>query len=50
MEKRDALCTEYRKVAYEIQNERHFDSKDFTVVVQGFMDEIYDAFRNDHII
>ncbi|RCN46442.1 GDSL-like protein [Ancylostoma caninum] len=46
MEKRDILCNEYRKVAYEIQNERRFDSKDFTVVVQGFMDNIRDAFRN----
>ncbi|CAJ0589785.1 unnamed protein product [Cylicocyclus nassatus] len=46
MEKRDILCGEYRKVAYEIQNERMFDDEDFTVVVQGFMDEIVDAFRN----
>ncbi|VDM54047.1 unnamed protein product, partial [Angiostrongylus costaricensis] len=33
-------------VAYELQNERRFDHKDFTVVVQGFMDDIKDAFRN----
>ncbi|EPB68872.1 hypothetical protein ANCCEY_12036 [Ancylostoma ceylanicum] len=46
MEKRDILCNEYRKVAYEIQNERRFDNEDFTVVVQGFMDNIQDAFRN----
>ncbi|KAK6755494.1 hypothetical protein RB195_014081 [Necator americanus] len=46
MEKRDVLCDEYRKVAYEVQNERAFDHKDFTVVVQGFMDNIRDAFRN----
>ncbi|CAJ0589784.1 unnamed protein product [Cylicocyclus nassatus] len=46
MEKRDILCGEYRKAAYEIQDSRMFDREDFTVVVQGFMDEITDAFRN----
>ncbi|CAJ0590498.1 unnamed protein product [Cylicocyclus nassatus] len=46
VEKRDALCSEYRKVAYEIQDERMFDSEDFTVVAQGFMDNVVDAFRN----
>ncbi|KJH42944.1 GDSL-like protein [Dictyocaulus viviparus] len=42
---RDVLAEEYRKVAYELQNEKRFDHKNFTVVVQGFMDEIRDAFR-----
>lgn len=44
--KRDALTLEYRKVVYEIQNEKKFERSDFTVVVQGFMDDIHDAFRN----
>ncbi|KAJ1358517.1 hypothetical protein KIN20_016961 [Parelaphostrongylus tenuis] len=44
--KRDALSKEYRMVAYELQNERQFDHEDFTVVVQGFMDDIKDSFRN----
>ncbi|PIO56974.1 hypothetical protein TELCIR_21625, partial [Teladorsagia circumcincta] len=46
IKKRDALTEEYRKVLYEIQNEKKFDDQDFTVVVQGFMDDISDAFRN----
>ncbi|KAK6038809.1 hypothetical protein COOONC_23686 [Cooperia oncophora] len=46
LKKRDALTEEYRKVSYEIQNEKKFDHPDFTVVVQGFMDDIMDAFRN----
>uniref|UniRef100_A0A8L8KIX3 SGNH_hydro domain-containing protein n=1 Tax=Heligmosomoides polygyrus TaxID=6339 RepID=A0A8L8KIX3_HELPZ len=33
-------------VVYEIQNEKKFERSDFTVVVQGFMDDIHDAFRN----
>ncbi|KAJ1358518.1 hypothetical protein KIN20_016962 [Parelaphostrongylus tenuis] len=44
--KRDALSKEYRMAAYELQNERNFDHKDFTVVVQSFMDDVKDAFRN----
>uniref|UniRef100_A0A7I5ECB2 SGNH_hydro domain-containing protein n=1 Tax=Haemonchus contortus TaxID=6289 RepID=A0A7I5ECB2_HAECO len=44
--RRDALTEEYREVVYEIQNSKKFDYPDFTVVVQGFMDDIRDAFRN----
>ncbi|KJH48552.1 GDSL-like protein [Dictyocaulus viviparus] len=44
--RREHLYKEYRKVVYELQNEKRFDHKDFTVVVQGFLDEVKDAYRN----
>ncbi|VDL66190.1 unnamed protein product [Nippostrongylus brasiliensis] len=44
--KRDKLTEEYRKILYALQDEKKFDHEDFTVVVQSFMDDIYDAFRN----
>ncbi|WKY11596.1 hypothetical protein Q1695_003290 [Nippostrongylus brasiliensis] len=44
--KRDTLTEEYRKILYALQDEKKFDHADFTVVVQSFMDDIYDAFRN----
>ncbi|RCN40641.1 hypothetical protein ANCCAN_13428 [Ancylostoma caninum] len=34
-------------VAYEIQNDRIFESYDFAVAVQGFMDKVADVFRTD---
>ncbi|KIH53516.1 hypothetical protein ANCDUO_16355 [Ancylostoma duodenale] len=38
---------EYSRVVYEIQNDRIFESDDFAVIVQGFMDKITDVFRTD---
>ena len=46
VEKRDAVLDSYRKAAYELQNEKKFNTDTFTVVTQSFLDEIKDAFRN----
>ncbi|KAL6741848.1 hypothetical protein Aduo_015064 [Ancylostoma duodenale] len=40
------LIDKYVSVAYEIQNERKFDSTDFTVVAQGFMDQLSEPVRD----
>ncbi|EYC21574.1 hypothetical protein Y032_0019g3905 [Ancylostoma ceylanicum] len=44
----ETLVELFRKeeVAYEIQNERNFDSSDFTVVAQGFMDELSEPVKD----
>ncbi|EYC21590.1 hypothetical protein Y032_0019g3914 [Ancylostoma ceylanicum] len=44
--RREQHCEEYAKVVYEIQDERNFDSKDFTVVVQGFLEGAHDGIRD----
>ncbi|KAK6755754.1 hypothetical protein RB195_014255 [Necator americanus] len=42
---RKEISRQYAEVAYEIQNERKFDSKNFTVVVQGFMDKLLEPVK-----
>ncbi|KIH58851.1 hypothetical protein ANCDUO_10932 [Ancylostoma duodenale] len=37
---------QYTEVAYEIQNERKFDSPGFTIVAQGFMDQLSEPVRD----
>ena len=46
VERRDSLINSYRKAAYELQDEQKFNTDNFTVVTQGFLDDIKDSFRN----
>lgn len=46
--KLDDLSDGYRNVSYDFQNNEHFNSNDFTVVVQPFATEYTDSYRDEH--